>query len=72
MQPFPHHGMDTAVELFFFVTVRTGAIGEMLHSARALGATGADDFNHDTADGAREAGPVEHGVNLLLHSLRFA
>src|SRR5208337_4183096 len=69
MQPFPHHGVDPAVELLLFIRIlAAGAIGEM-HAGYTMAVTGAGGGRYDAPDGAREASLVEYRAHFLLRSL---
>src|ERR1035437_1927037 len=72
MQPFSHHGVDSAVELLLFIRIlAAGAIGEMPAGYTPV-VTGAGGCGYDAPDGAREASLVEHRAHFLLRSLRVA
>src|ERR1035441_8519616 len=71
MQPFGHHGMDPAEELYLFVSARGGLIRKVLHSGYALAATWPGDRDYDALDGPRKTSLIEPGTNLLLRELRI-
>ena len=71
MQPFGHHGMNSAKELCLFIGAPEGLIREALHAGYALAATWPRDCHYDALDRPRKASLVDPGANFLLRQLRI-
>src|SRR5208283_1680759 len=70
MQPFTHHRVNAAEELYLLIPVLEGFVGEVLHVTEAGVATWARHRHHNVPDRPRKPGCIDDRMNLTLGNLR--